>query len=200
MEPRERLVEAAERVMRSKGLARTTVKEIAREAGYSEGALYKHFSGKEELFFAVLADRLPPFIALAKVLPGRAGQGSVRATLSEVAELAIAYYGEAFPIIASLFAEQELLGRHRDELQARGLGPHKANEAVAAYLQAEQRLGRVRARASAEAAAALLLGACFERAFLRHFQAAEELADAVEKRFVEQIVEVVMGGIAPERA
>jgi AcrR family transcriptional regulator len=200
MEPRARLVEAAERVMRSKGLARTTVKEIAREAGYSEGALYKHFSSKEELFFAVLADRLPPFIALSKMLPGRAGQGTVRETLTELASVAVAYYTEGFPIIASLFAEQEMLGRHREEMYARGLGPHRANEAVAAYLGAEQQLGRVRADTSPAGAAALLLGSCFQRAFLHHFQPTKEYSQAEEDQFVVETIDVVMHGIAPDDA
>lgn len=198
MEPRARLVEAAERVMRSKGLARTTVKEIAREAGYSEGALYKHFTSKEELFLAVLADRLPPFIALAKILPGRAGQGTVQETLTEVVRLATAYFIEAFPILASLFAEQEMLGRHRDALLARGAGPQRANDAVAAYLAAEQRLGRVRGDASAAGAAALLLGASFQHAFLRHFLPPEELSVQNEERFVRETVDAIMRGIAPE--
>jgi AcrR family transcriptional regulator len=64
---REKIVEAAERVMRERGLARTTTKEIARAAGYSEGTLYKHFESKEDLFLAVLAERFPAFVVLQRI-------------------------------------------------------------------------------------------------------------------------------------
>ena len=68
-------MEAAERVMRERGLARSTTKEIAREAGFSEGALYKHFESKEDLFVHVLAERLPPFVDVLGGCRGGPGVG-----------------------------------------------------------------------------------------------------------------------------
>ena len=132
METRERIVEAAERVMRERGLARSTTKEIARAAGYSEGTLYKHFESKEDLFLAVLAERLPSFVALVEELPARVGQGTLRETLEQVATNALAYYGEIVPMAASIFSEPGLLARHREEMKRRGAGPQKANEALVA--------------------------------------------------------------------
>ena len=49
------------------------------------------------------------------------------------------------------------LTRHREEMERRGAGPQKANEALVAYLEAERDLGRVRDDADPEAAAAMLL-------------------------------------------
>jgi AcrR family transcriptional regulator len=193
---RDRIVEAAGRVMRERGLARTTTKEIAREAGFSEGTLYKHFDGKEELFLAVLAERLPSFVALSKELPGRAGRETVRQILEEVARTALAFYAEGVPISASVFSEPGLLARHGEELRRRGAGPHRANEAVAAYLSAEQRLGRVRGDADPETAAAMLLGSCFQRAFLRSFLA-EEAVPGREERFARGVVDTLMRGLSP---
>ncbi|HEX4258089.1 MAG TPA: helix-turn-helix domain-containing protein, partial [Streptosporangiaceae bacterium] len=43
---RDRILDAATHVMRTRGFARTTTKEIARAAGYSEATLYKHFQDK----------------------------------------------------------------------------------------------------------------------------------------------------------
>jgi AcrR family transcriptional regulator len=199
LETRRRIIEAAERVMREKGLARSTTKEIAREAGYSEGALYKHFENKEDLFLSVLAERLPSFVALSEELPGRAGRGTVRETLEEVARTALAFYAESVPISASVFSEPELLVRHAEELRRRGAGPQKANEAVAAYLRAEQDLGRVRRDADPEAAAALLLGACFQRAFLRHILA-DEIVPPEGTRFAEEAVRGLMLGLSSDEA
>jgi AcrR family transcriptional regulator len=53
---REQLVAVAARVFARRGYHQATVEEIAAEAGFSTGAVYSNFSGKEELFLA-LADR-----------------------------------------------------------------------------------------------------------------------------------------------
>src|SRR3954454_18038481 len=53
---REGLLEAAARVFARRGYQRASVDEIAAEAGFTTGAVYSNFAGKEELFLA-LADR-----------------------------------------------------------------------------------------------------------------------------------------------
>lgn len=196
METRERMVEAAERVMRSKGLARSTTKEIAREAGYSEGAIYKHFESKEELFICVLTECLPSFVGILEELPRRAGQETLGGVLGEVASAALAFYGESFPMSASIFSKPGLLARHREEILRRGTGPQKANEALVTYLDAERKLGRVREDADAEAAAAMLLGACFQRAFLRNYFGGSDVSTQ-EQSFVEGVVRTLLRSLSP---
>jgi AcrR family transcriptional regulator len=188
--------EAAEKVMRERGLARSTTREIAREAGFSEGALYKHFDSKEDLFLHVLVERLPSFVALSKELPGRVGVGTVEETLGEVARSSLAFFARGVPMFASIFSEPALLSRHTQEIRRRGGGPHRANEAVAAYLRAERDLGRVREDADPEAAAAMLLGACFQRAFLRQFLD-EEFDPTEEESFARDVVGTLMRSLSP---
>jgi AcrR family transcriptional regulator len=53
---REELVIAAARVFARRGFHKATVEEIAAEAGFSTGAVYSNFDGKEQLFLAI-ADR-----------------------------------------------------------------------------------------------------------------------------------------------
>ena len=199
VETRERIVEAAERVMRTRGLAWATTKEIACAAGYSEGTLYNHFEDKEDLFLSVLRERLPNFVALVRDLPERSGRGTVRGNLEEVASAALAFYDESVPMAASVFSRPELLARHREGVRKRDGGPHKANEAVAAYLRAEQHLGRVLRDANPEAAAALLLGACYQRAFHSHFLGEEVLAGSGEESFIKDIVQAIMQGLSPKK-
>ena len=196
MGTRERIVEAAERVVRERGLARTTTKEIARAAGYSEGTLYKHFESKEDLFLAVLAERFPSFVVLVEDLPARVGRGTVRETLQEVANNALAYYGEIVPMAASIFSEPALLARHREGLRKRGAGPQMINETLTSYLEAEKRLGRVRENADCEAAAAMVLGACYQRAFFRSYLG-EDVPVKGEEGFVESIVQTLMPSLSP---
>ncbi|WP_247600138.1 TetR/AcrR family transcriptional regulator [Mycobacterium intracellulare] len=47
------LVDAAEEVFGEKGFVAATLDDIAHAAGYTKGAIYKHFSTKEDLFLAV---------------------------------------------------------------------------------------------------------------------------------------------------
>jgi len=50
---REQLIDAAERVFRKRGLAGSTLAEVAAEAGVSRGALYWHFRDKSDLYAAM---------------------------------------------------------------------------------------------------------------------------------------------------
>lgn len=54
---RARLLEAAAQVLARKGFAGASVDEIAESAGYTTGALYSNFGGKDELFLELLAER-----------------------------------------------------------------------------------------------------------------------------------------------
>jgi len=176
---RNRMLDAALTVMRSRGLARSTTKEIAREAGFSEAALYKHFEDKTALFVAVLIERVPSRLGdVLDGLPARVGTADVAETLGEVAAEAIAFYRETFPLGASLFSEPTVLAAHRAALERLGTGPHVAVDAVASYLAAESDAGRVGAAVDARAAAVLLLGACQMTAFLSAFTTGPEADDA----------------------
>jgi AcrR family transcriptional regulator len=55
---RARLIEAAARVFAARGFHGASVEAVAEEAGYSTGAVYSNFSGKEELFLAVLDEHI----------------------------------------------------------------------------------------------------------------------------------------------
>ncbi|MDH6143213.1 AcrR family transcriptional regulator [Kitasatospora sp. GP30] len=164
MSTRERILDAAAEVLRAQGVAQTTTKQIARVAGCSEALLYKHFHDKEEILLHVLRERMPAFPTTA--VPG---EGTVTENLTATAHQALRFYRDAFPMFASLLAQPTLMTAARESLAKYGAGPQLPIAQLADYLRAEQRLGRVRAAADAEAAAALLLGACFQQGFLRYF-------------------------------
>ncbi len=171
MHTRQHILEATERVLQSKGLARATTKEIAREAGCAEGTLYKHFHDKEDIFLAVIQEHLPDFVL--KVSEEDAGKRSLNASLQEIALAAIRYYEQLIPLTVSLFADSELIERHRMWMQEQNTGPQRIYERVTAYIEAEQRLGRIADSLDAFSVASLLLGPCFQYAFLRYFTGAE---------------------------
>lgn len=161
---RERILDAAKEVLLEKGIVRATTKEIARAAGVSEGTLYNHFRNKEQIFLAAMFERLPNFIPLVISFCKRAGSGTVEGNLRELLQAGIPFYLESIPMGSSVLADPGLHSELRAELRERGGGPHKANELLAMYLQAEQELGRVRSDVSPEAIAYLLLGGCYQYA------------------------------------
>jgi AcrR family transcriptional regulator len=196
MELREKIIQAAEQVMRAKGLARTTTKEIARIAGCSEGSLYNHFQSKEDLFLQVLKGILPTFVAALMKLSQRQGIGTVQDNLEDAAIAALAYFHQSLPTSASIFSDPDLLAHHREGLHERNEGPHRANELVAAYLRSEQLQGRVRADVDPRAAADLLLGACFQHVFIRQFSAEDESKEA-QAGYAKQVISTLMQGLLP---
>jgi AcrR family transcriptional regulator len=60
---RAQLIDAAARVFARRGFQAATVEEIAERAGYSHGAVYSNFAGKEELFLAVFEQYMSQRIA-----------------------------------------------------------------------------------------------------------------------------------------
>jgi AcrR family transcriptional regulator len=183
----QRLLDAAEKLMRTTGLAGATTKAIAREAGCSEAALYKYFTNKEELFARVLMERSPNAGPLLAELTADPGERTVEEHLTDIARHASLFYADGMTMAASLFAEPALLSRHREGMKKIGKGPHMVLYALTGYLQREREHGRIRPDADPHAAAALLLGACFQRAFFLHFsgeeavQPVEEFAPAVAR-------------------
>lgn len=169
----ERIVDAAERLIRTAGFVHATTKEIAREAGCSEALLYKHFVNKEDIFLRVLIERLPRLTALCTELTDDGDDPRARGVeecLTAVARKAADFYEEMLPMVGALLAEPGLLTRFAEGLAAVGRkGPYEAGDALTDYLVRERERGRIRADADPRAAAGMLIGACFQRAFFVAF-------------------------------
>jgi AcrR family transcriptional regulator len=63
-ETRERILQAAGEVFTSRGYDGASLDQVAAAAGLTKGAVYSSFSGKDELFFALVADRLEERLAV----------------------------------------------------------------------------------------------------------------------------------------
>ena len=186
MSARERILDAAAAVMTTRGLIRATTKEIAREAGLSEAMLYKHFADKQELFVQVLTERAPRIDP-----PPAAGTGDLADNLTTLARQATQFYFRSFPIAASIFSAPELLNAHRAAMAARDMGPGKPVAAVAAYLAAEQRCGRIRPTLDPHAIATLLMGGCLMEAFQANFAGRA----GIDENLPAAVVEALIGGL-----
>ncbi len=63
-ETRSLILDAAEQVFRDKGVTRTSLTDIASQAGVTRGAIYWHFANKAELFTAMCDRATLPLEAL----------------------------------------------------------------------------------------------------------------------------------------
>ena len=77
----QRILDAALIQFSRHGFAASRIEDIARGAGLSKAGVYAHFTGKEEIFEALLARTLPPpvsTLALVSVLEGDLAPESIR--------------------------------------------------------------------------------------------------------------------------
>ena len=96
------LLDAAERVFSDKGVARTSLADIAMAAGVTRGAVYWHFKDKAELLQAMLSRALLPMEALplkVDACPDADPLGALRAT-----------YVQALTALARSPAQQRVFG------------------------------------------------------------------------------------------
>jgi AcrR family transcriptional regulator len=171
MSARETILDAAAQVMRERGLARATTKEIARTAGYSEALLYKHFADKQEIYLAVLQERAGGLTDARELI----GTAAVRENLVGLVLRLMAFYVQSFPMSASIFSDRELLANWRASMEVKGGGPQWPIRALRAYLDGELSGGRIRPGTDAASIAALLCGAAFQAAFLACFEGLDEV-------------------------
>lgn len=195
---RDRILDAAARVMLEQGVAGATTKQIARAAGVAEGTLYIHFKDKSELYMAVLHERSPGFIPMLAALSEQVGEGTVEERLTGVLLKALPFYRATIPMSASYLYDPELLARHREFLRERGAGPRRGNELLARYLRAEQALGRVRPDADLDAIVDLLLGACLMHVLWELVSDDQPAPPQEDARYIARIVGSVMPLLAPD--
>ncbi len=66
---RDLILDAAERVFQRRGVSRTSLQEIAEDAGLTRGAIYWHFDNKADVFDAMLQRVTLPMVASLKSPP-----------------------------------------------------------------------------------------------------------------------------------
>jgi AcrR family transcriptional regulator len=188
MSTRDRILDAAAAVMRERGVANATTKQIALAAECSEALLYKHFPDKTAMLLAVFRERMPAFTTEAV-----AGKRTVEENLVAISHGAMQFYLRGFPMMASMVAQPGLLAAFRESLAGYEAGPEKVVTGVADYLRAERELGRISSEADPEAVAALLIGACFQQGFFGYFNGAKDIA----KSFAAVLVRGLMEPLRP---
>ena len=159
---RARLLAATRNVVREVGYAHASTRAIAQAADVAEGTIYRHFPHKTALFFAAVLESNAPVVRWVTELPARAGEGTVEGNLIDAAVQLASLRDEIMPLELAIAADPELAAQRQLAMEAaRPALPPGPPEAVAAYLAAEQRLGRIRGDIDPREAASLLLAMLF---------------------------------------
>jgi AcrR family transcriptional regulator len=189
------LLDAAAALIARAPLATITTREIARSAGVSDGVLYNYFHDKNDLLVEALVRRLRHSIESATARLPDAGTGTVEANLTSIATTLFELEGEVIPMIAGLLSDPTLLHRMFTALHEDPLGPQWFRAPLVAYVDAERRLGRIRADADPDALTLVLTGSTAVLALTG--QVAPGSAGDVSGR-VAAVVGQLMRGLRPD--
>ncbi len=143
---REAIMDAAMEVFGTSGLDGASVEDIAHTAGIGKGTIYLYFKSKDEIFDAILAERWPgPY--LESLMPEiLASEEALSAPLEEVLqrignEFLAAVEANMLVLRLALSDAYRFPNRAEHLFESTFL---KANRILAAFLEAQQKAGRIR--------------------------------------------------------
>ena len=155
-EVREQLFAAAGRVLAQAGPAGLTTRAITAEAGVANGVLHRHFRDLDRFLAEFVASRLAAIAETAASMPSRAGQGTVAANLTDAI---LALFGADALALMNLVAARPGLQPAAEHAATSGGGIGDVEGHFAAYLDAEEKLGRIAPGTDTQALAFTLIGA-----------------------------------------
>jgi AcrR family transcriptional regulator len=192
---RQRILAAADRLLRERGVSRLTTREIAQAADAAEGSLTKNFGGKLGLLTALLSQELPEVQAWrAAATPP--GQRPLRTVLIELVERGIDFYAASLPLVASAIANRDLFIRYQEVNARNGTGPHMAIDTIADYLASCRQIGLLAPTADPYALALALCGAAQVQAYTEYIAGPQALRGSRRER-AEALAEALLAGATP---
>jgi len=187
----EQILKAARKVFLEKGFGAATA-DIAREAGVSEGSLFKRFATKVDLFRAAMG--LPEF-HLEHETSTLVGKGDVKDNLARLMTRIIEFHRELFPRVVMMWSQPglnplEILRSHGDHAP-----PRQAVKALACYLEGEMDAGRL-GRRNPETVAGMIMSSIHSYVFLEKIGLKDGDEDE-SQRYIRSVLDVLWEGISP---
>jgi AcrR family transcriptional regulator len=153
---RERLFDAAERVLLRDGPGALTSRTVTSEAGCANGVLHRHFADSSAFLAEFVLDRTSQISDQAAALLATAGTGTVTGNLTEAL---LSLFGPAATAIFRLITSRDDVRARLQQYRPGGVPVlSEAQQAIAAYLAAEQELGRITPGADIATTALTLIG------------------------------------------
>jgi AcrR family transcriptional regulator len=186
---RERLFEAAERVLEREGPAGVSGRAVTREAGCATGLLYNHFGDFDQFVTQFVLDRFRRAAASAPDLPERAGTRTVAGNITAAALML--FESNLLTLVSLVTIRPASIGnqasRRRGEPRVGML-----RRAFVDYLDAEKELGRVIPDADTDALATAFI------AIIHHLLVTHSRDDPdVVRRRLRRVIKALIAGITP---
>jgi len=185
---RERLFDAAERVLLRDGPSGLTSRAVTDEADVAKGVLHRYFADFDDFLAALVVDRAARQEAESVILLGAVGTGSVTGNLT--AALTSLFSSIAVAMVALITFRDELRARLRETWPAGVPLATEAMRTVRAYLEGERGAGRLSATADTQALALSLVGS-------GHLLFADRTGEPPAAQAVLALVEGILGGALP---
>ena len=187
---REAILAAALQVIRERGIARLTAREVAGLAGVSEASVFYHYKDRFGLLQAVFEEGLRPLHELAD--HGTSPGDEPRAVLTLYGHTLETFLDQALPVIAAAQSDTELRDSMAAYMYEYNLGPHRGVRAIGDYFAGEQAAGRARAGVDPYAVAMMFIGACYTRSSQRQMPLPN-----VELPSLEEIIDATVAFMRP---
>jgi AcrR family transcriptional regulator len=157
---REAILEATLELIRERGIANLTSRDVAARAGVSDASVYYHFDDRAGLLKAVFEHGMKPLRFMSTVDSSKLDRPAV---LREAMSALEQFFSDSLPVLMAAQSDPELAATLAEHIKINDLGPHQGVESLGAYLRSEQEAGRANPDVDVEAVALLLIDFAFSR-------------------------------------
>ncbi len=146
---RELILDAAERVFHQRGVSRTSLQEIAKDAGLTRGAIYWHFENKGDLFQAMMERvTLPMMARLTEITPEDEARPLDKIRHNTVTALRqVANEAQVRRVFEIAMQKVEYVDEMLETQQRQIMGRNECMDDLQHLFQIAQQLGHIRADA-----------------------------------------------------
>jgi AcrR family transcriptional regulator len=163
---RDAILQAASELLQDNGAVGTTTAAIAERAGASEASIHYHFGGKEALLEAAVLGAVERLRDRSRQISA-SPEKPLGDSLLDIAIALEQFYDELVPLLVAVHSDPQLRRALAPRLASHDLGPHRAVTLIARHITDHRHAHRLEGHGDVEAAATLLVGICFLRAWQR---------------------------------
>ena len=144
---RELILDAAERMFHQRGVSRTSLQDIAKDAGLTRGAIYWHFENKGELFHAMMERvTLPMMARMTEISPEDDTRPLDKIRRNTAASFhSVVHDPQVRRVFEIAMQKVEYVDEMQDMQQRKLQGRNECMDDMQSLLRKAQQLGQVRA-------------------------------------------------------
>jgi len=190
-----RILDAAGRCFAATGFSKTTVEEIAAQAGVSKGIVYHHFDGKDGLLERVIEQLCADWVEVSGLGVWLGRTDSLEDAIAGMLRDSLAY-ARTHPLVKGLFQLDPLVTRALGSSESVKRLTRASRQHMVDVVRGGIERGELRAGLDADRVADVIR--LLDMALIDHLLAPEWI-DVSDERFVETCIDVLFRGIGGTR-